>query len=364
MPDIDVLKSEKVREHIRDWIHSGRLTAGARLPSERLLAQQLGVTHITIRRGLADLVDEGLIIKRPNVGNFVKTSSRAMNVAIVVPESPNWACLHDCGHPLFTRLIEGIHATLDPCDYVVSSLTYRRGHIWDDVGHILTDRSVQGILLAGQKQITYEDAARLNALCQHVVLIKHCPQLQMFGWPIYEIDFTNAMFSVISRLAELGHRAIRVVLYQVHSRRKQWFDAMQAACSAHGLGDASQMVVDHPDFGEPGSEGVIESILDEQPLPTAVVLPDEYQAAKFFRLCYRRNIRVPDDISLVAMYNSTDELHPVPLTSVHTAELARKFGSMAAEHLDSLMQGEQIEARTVLLHGQITWTESIGPVRA
>lgn len=361
MQSPEILKSDKVRDHIRTWIHSGRLSAGARLPSERSLAQQLGVTHITVRRGLADLVDEGLIVKRPKVGNFVRSASQSTQVAVVLPSHASHCHTSGDSHPYYGKVIEGIHGVLDRNNYVVSSLSYRHGSIWEDVGHILDQRAVRGVFLAGESQITYEDALRLRALDQHIVLIRHCPLLQMQGFPLYELDLTGALFDIICRLADMGHRHIRVVSYQMNTACREWINAIEAACCAKNLGDASSVILNYPNIDDSTDEGerVLDDLLARSPHPTAVVVPDEYIAARILRLCYRLNIRIPDDMSLASAYNSAEYMHSVPITSVYTAELGRQAGMLAAKHMDALIQGKNIESRAVLLQGKVTWTESV-----
>ncbi len=54
----------QVVSHLRGWIEDGTLSQGQQLPSERTLAQQLGVSRETVRSALEVLFEEGLI--RPN----------------------------------------------------------------------------------------------------------------------------------------------------------------------------------------------------------------------------------------------------------------------------------------------------------
>lgn len=61
----------QVYEAIRDAIHSGRLTVGDRLPTERGFCEQLGVSRATIRRALRQLVDEGVLEAAVGRGYFV-----------------------------------------------------------------------------------------------------------------------------------------------------------------------------------------------------------------------------------------------------------------------------------------------------
>jgi len=61
----------QIREAIREQIERGELHVGDKLPSEEELAEQFGVSRMTARRGLDDLVQEGLLQRKHGVGTLV-----------------------------------------------------------------------------------------------------------------------------------------------------------------------------------------------------------------------------------------------------------------------------------------------------
>ena len=61
----------QVRETLREQIESGLLKPGERLPSEEELAAQFGVSRMTVRQGVSDLTDEGMLYRRRGIGTFV-----------------------------------------------------------------------------------------------------------------------------------------------------------------------------------------------------------------------------------------------------------------------------------------------------
>lgn len=66
LPKYLQLKAGLLRE-----IQRRRLGEGARLPSEQALATQLGVSRMTVRQAVADLVNEGVLRRRHGRGTFV-----------------------------------------------------------------------------------------------------------------------------------------------------------------------------------------------------------------------------------------------------------------------------------------------------
>lgn len=59
---------EQVADQLRDWILSGVLAVGDKLPGETALAEQFGTGRSTIREALRTLATEDLIRTRPGVG--------------------------------------------------------------------------------------------------------------------------------------------------------------------------------------------------------------------------------------------------------------------------------------------------------
>ena len=68
---------DRVREAIAAQIASGALPPGARLQSERDLADRMGVSRVTVRRALDTLVDDGLVRAARGSGRFVRDSALA-----------------------------------------------------------------------------------------------------------------------------------------------------------------------------------------------------------------------------------------------------------------------------------------------
>jgi DNA-binding GntR family transcriptional regulator len=62
----------QVADHVTTRIEAGELAPGARLPAERDMATEYGVSYDTIRRATALLRDRGLIITIIGRGTFVK----------------------------------------------------------------------------------------------------------------------------------------------------------------------------------------------------------------------------------------------------------------------------------------------------
>ena len=78
---------QQIADQIRDLIQQGRFQAGARLPPERELAQQLGVSRPSVREALIALEIAGCVEVRQGAGVYVR---RTASAGWVRPR-PRWA---------------------------------------------------------------------------------------------------------------------------------------------------------------------------------------------------------------------------------------------------------------------------------
>jgi GntR family transcriptional repressor for pyruvate dehydrogenase complex len=62
---------DRVVEHVRRLIERGELRPGDRLPGERDLAQELGVSRPSVRSGLEALEAMGVVVSRRGAGTFI-----------------------------------------------------------------------------------------------------------------------------------------------------------------------------------------------------------------------------------------------------------------------------------------------------
>ncbi|MDC0708655.1 GntR family transcriptional regulator [Stigmatella sp. ncwal1] len=79
--DGDALSSElplplylQLARYLRSQIVSGKLGHRDALPGERELAERFGVSRVTVRKALKELLDEGLLQQRQGAGTFVNRS--------------------------------------------------------------------------------------------------------------------------------------------------------------------------------------------------------------------------------------------------------------------------------------------------
>ncbi|AOZ95710.1 GntR family transcriptional regulator [Butyrivibrio hungatei] len=65
----------RLYQHIKRDISNGKLTPGEKLPSRRALAENMGVSTVTVDNAYGQLLEEGYIYALPKKGYFVSQIS-------------------------------------------------------------------------------------------------------------------------------------------------------------------------------------------------------------------------------------------------------------------------------------------------
>jgi GntR family transcriptional regulator len=64
----------QIRESIRERVKEGEFEVGSLLPSEEALAKDYGVSRMTLRHALDDLLTDGIIIRKHGIGTIISSS--------------------------------------------------------------------------------------------------------------------------------------------------------------------------------------------------------------------------------------------------------------------------------------------------
>src|SRR5699024_720762 len=103
----------------------------------------------------------------------------------------------------------------------------------------------------------------------------------------------------------------------------------------------------------------MDELFSLDPAPTAAIVGDEVAANELFRRCYKRNIRVPEDLSMVALSDSAPHTHPVELSAPDSVRWIHDLSSQAGIHLQKLIDGEAPPCTSTLMAPPIQWRESV-----
>lgn len=155
-------------EQVRDLIQSSRLLPGARMPSTRMLAEQFGVSRITVLLTYEKLIADGLLETRPASGTFV-CQPTAPAYPVAVPEissrdAPGRGRQNRAGSP-------------DPSLFPLRRWRALMGAALDQFGAEVRSRQLGGCPALRREVAAWLSASRGLAVCpDQVVVLQGRPQ--------------------------------------------------------------------------------------------------------------------------------------------------------------------------------------------
>jgi GntR family transcriptional repressor for pyruvate dehydrogenase complex len=199
---------EVIAERLRDLIAESRLEPGDRLPSERELARQLGVSRTSVRQALASLRSLGLVDVRHGDGAYLMRSADEVVPTLTVE------VLHvEADHPMVWEAREAIEV------HAARLAASRRTSV--DLLALNTAVEDMAAAISAGDDGTEGDSAFHRA----IVLAAHNPLLEQLFASLQEaIDRTSAASLSISGRPPESLRAHRAVLEAIGDR-----DAERAA---------------------------------------------------------------------------------------------------------------------------------------
>ena len=130
---------------LKEQITGGRYRTGDLLPTQEALCKQFSISRITVRRALADLVEDGYVRNRQGVGAFVtaKTNGKAR-------PGPDFSFIGDMRRTLKETTMRILHFGVERCPApIAAALGLADG---EEAVHLVRTRSARGkavILLDG-----------------------------------------------------------------------------------------------------------------------------------------------------------------------------------------------------------------------
>jgi LacI family transcriptional regulator len=238
--------------------------------------------------------------------------------------------------PFYGEALHGIEDELERAGYIPIFVS---GH-WHEAGErkaleALLSRRVDGIIvLAGRLP-----DAELHAHAQQVPMVVVGRELS--GPRLFSLNFDNLTGALLAtqHLIECGHRRIAFIAGDpAHQDALDRHAGYRRALEEAGIAYDPALVMP-ADFTESSGLLAVNRLLDSRLSFTAIFAANDQTAIGAALGLYRRNVRVPDDVSLVGF----DDLAPAkfsvpPLTTVRQS--VYEMGSQSAVAMLQMLRGE------------------------
>ncbi|MFV0361574.1 MAG: GntR family transcriptional regulator [Suipraeoptans sp.] len=132
----------KVKRYIAKNIYDGVYEEGMKIPSERALSEELGVSRVTIRKSLQELEKDSLLIREVGVGTKIRFKNTGH---AEVPEIINLVA--PARNPFFSEFIDELQMVLDKEDVLLSYVQKSKGESIEDCLFRLYQRGLHNAII-------------------------------------------------------------------------------------------------------------------------------------------------------------------------------------------------------------------------
>jgi DNA-binding LacI/PurR family transcriptional regulator len=211
------LRRDIIQKKILGMISEMKLQPGDRLISEKKLAEQLGVNHLTLRAAFAELSEKGVLERRPGSGTYIKRvfglepennifqGSKTRTVAVAMRDDPHF----------YSGLKNDIILQLERNGMVPIAVGHEGNFSHENMEQLLKLNSMGVDLLVIDQSPAVDNQQNIEFLQAHGADFKTIVRVlgnQQFGddlpGSMVSGDYADAYNVAIAHLKELGHRKI------------------------------------------------------------------------------------------------------------------------------------------------------------
>ncbi|MCM1027451.1 MAG: LacI family transcriptional regulator [Roseburia sp.] len=317
-------------------------------PTIKTIAEQAGVSHVTVSKALRDEPDISVATKEkikgiahelgytPNKAARNLYLKRSGAIGVVVP-----AMGGDTAYDIVFNEISALAAERDYCVMLGSS--HRSIQLEERHCRMMAENQV-GILIVAS---CTSETAHIKAACGSVPVIfiggKTCQEEQNNIF----CDYYNSGALAVKHLAKQGHKDIALLTYEPGNNTILQKEAgFSAAMEDKGLTPRILRVGEASDTMSAGKKAV-ELLLEQGKLPTALCCASDYMALGVKVALKLHGLSVPKDVSVMGHDDLDFSSYPdVDLTTIRTP--MRQLGQAAAELAIALMEhNDSIPSRQV-----------------
>jgi DNA-binding LacI/PurR family transcriptional regulator len=334
------LLRDELTDRIREFVVQQRADVPIRISPERELAQQLGVSRISLRHALKNLVTEGLLVQRQGSGTYIVPNTAVSTVQVLVASDIKQ------NDPFYSEfLAELTHFCADnSIQLQVSRESTLNGPKNDDSPLVIV-----GLL----QQETVDRVRRANRL---IISTQYYPDF---------LDLTQLLFDdsrigweAAGILSQYGHtRVIHLGGPSAYPSAADRTRGFLDGASRRGIQVVTlQGKMNWKSGHELGTE-VVKLVSAKNP-PTAVFASNDWMALGLMHKLAEERVRVPDDLSIIGC----DDIHMAGEVSPGLATFKWDMDFIVSE-LFSVINAETLaESRThkrILLPARFITRESL-----
>lgn len=356
---------KKLKDTIIKEIENKTLKEGEIILSERLLGEQFGISRISVRKAISELVEESYLYTVPGKGTFVKglttdgqqKKEKTFNLGYIF-----WGSSEDVvKNPYFAHFIQGAEKEAIKSNYhlIISTVEEVLNNGKTVIPSIITQGKVDGVLVEGIDIDSYKHLAR-SIPC---VIISNYLRNESQDDTDEDLDLVvandqNACVSLMKYLKGLGHQKIGFMYENlIHSSFYNRYCGFNIGINKLGLISKPEWIV-----GNMSPEECTTKILKGPDKPTAIVAANDVFALGAIEMCKKNNVKIPEDVSIVGFDDIERCVWAKPaLTTVRV--LTEDMGRLAVKRLIEKIEDPSSASTNILVGTMIISRDSCAQLK-
>jgi DNA-binding LacI/PurR family transcriptional regulator len=335
-----------IRNQIKERIASGRLVD--KLPGERVLADELNASYMTVRKAIAGLVEEGILIKNGTRGTFVshkRTNSRPThNIGFFLDEDIK----EGISSPYYSLIFKSLEEEVVRNGYNMLFFSD-----FDDLNPLKNTKKVDGVIISCFPRI--ED--RIQQIKNYLPMVILDNIAADKSVPSVTIDNFNSCSHSVEYLIELGHRRIGFVSGLLDSDvcRDRLLGYKNALARA---GIKEERALNYKgDYSFESGEKAGKYFVGLTSRPSAIVCANDMMAIGLMKVLQENLIKIPDQISVIGFDDILLASKVFPTLTTNAAPIA-EMARHAVDILISSMKGEETDYHHLILEARLVKRDS------
>lgn len=339
-----------VENHIRKAIQNKQIEG--RLPGERTLAQQLGVSYMTVRKSIENLVSEGVLYKVPTKGTFVNTDKQLKKKSRTLGFFLDSSIGAGISSPYYSMLFNAIEKEAARNDYSVvyfSDANQEKLH--------KTLQKLDGVIATCFPRIE----TTILEIKQSVPVVVVDNSAADKTIPSVIIDNFNADVDSVDYAYSLGHTSIAFMTGLEDSDiGKSRYAGYQHGLTKNGIQPDPSLVFRGNYSHEAGIEGA-DYFLSLAQLPTAVICANDEMALGAMQKFTQAGFDIPTDISIIG-FDDIEVASQITPTLTTIAAPVNDIAKHAVGILKDLIHNESPQQQHIALPAKLIIRKSCAPL--
>lgn len=336
------IKYLDAKKRIRKKIEEGRFRE--KIPGERVLAEQIGYSYLTIRHAINELVEEGLLYRLPRKGTFISDFNTNTDLKSMVGFFLHASYKHGISSPYYSKVF----------NHLQKHVTSKRLNLFyfTDIRQI-DEKSVLAVIAAPFP----ESETELIDLSSRLPMVLFDNNIKKHQIPSVVIDNFNATYRIIEHATELGHKKIGYISAPKNSSvGLKRLAGYQTALLEYDLGFNEQFVY-FGDYEFSSGYQAAGYFHELTAMPTFIHCANDLMAMGLIKGLFEKGIRIPEDVSI----SGFDDIDGCDQYVPSITTMAVDYDKMAACVVDAivkLINRTPIKSPTIIVPAELIVRDS------